>query len=150
MTADGVDNVDAAQSALEQQMESGQKYNVVLLDMWLDGRNASELVHFLRKRPDLLEKYMASNQPEAFKTKFIRPVGDKDPLLNSSDAVGENHPAPHGVHLNYEHVQNQRGANDHNSRTDLYSEDIVLPVIMLTSVNHTDSTRYLNIVSVNV
>lgn len=130
--ADGVDCVDAAQLALEQKMESGQKYNVVLLDMWLDGSNASELVYFLRKRPNLLEKHTASAQPE----KFTRPAGDKGSLSDIFDGSGEKHQAPYGGRHNDKHVENQRGASCHHSRT-----DNALPVIMLTSVNNSDSTR---------
>lgn len=158
MTAHGVDSTEAARSALEQQMESGQKYNVVLLDMWLNGSDASELVYFLRERPDLVERYNNFAKPQTIKTdQSVEPAVKGGPLLDGHDDVGESNmkqnlasdgmcflqSAPHGIHHNHQYGDIRTDANGHNLMTDLYSEDNVLSaVIMLTSVNHTDSTRY--------
>ncbi|MCO5546976.1 hypothetical protein L7F22_000416 [Adiantum nelumboides] len=56
MKADAVRSVEEAVSALQRGATSGQKYNVVLLDMWLDGTDASQLISNLRERPTLLGK----------------------------------------------------------------------------------------------
>lgn len=60
MVADSVGSVEAALSAVERAAESGQKYNVVLLDMWLNGTDSSELISVLRARPTLLGKFCVS------------------------------------------------------------------------------------------
>lgn len=54
MVSEGVDGIEPAKIALQKAADSDQKYRVLLLDMWLHGKDASELVHFLHERPDLL------------------------------------------------------------------------------------------------
>lgn len=117
MVADGVGSVEAAESALLTAVKSGWQYNVVLLDMWLDGTDASELVHFLRARPNLVARYSSSAAP----------------LPSKRESCVESFS---------EKVFSQRRATYALPRPNQqYTSDCVSSVIMLTSVNHTDATR---------
>ena len=64
MIADSVTTVEAAQITLTAASQSGAKYNVVLLDMQLEGTPADELVHFLRQEPDYVVRYTSSSEAE--------------------------------------------------------------------------------------
>ncbi len=54
MESEGVDGIESAKIALQRAADSDQKFRVLLLDMWLQGKDASELVHFIQERPNLL------------------------------------------------------------------------------------------------
>lgn len=54
MISEGVDGVEPAKSALQKAMDSDRQFRVLLLDMWLQGKDASELVQFLHENPHLL------------------------------------------------------------------------------------------------
>ncbi|KAG0611779.1 hypothetical protein M758_7G164000 [Ceratodon purpureus] len=54
MVSEGVDGIEPAKIALQNAADSEQKFRVLLLDMWLQGKDASELVQFLHERPELL------------------------------------------------------------------------------------------------
>lgn len=56
MVAHSASNVEAALLILQKAADAGQKYNILLLDLWLRGADASELISFLRQRPALLGK----------------------------------------------------------------------------------------------
>jgi signal transduction histidine kinase/DNA-binding response OmpR family regulator len=54
MISEGVDGIDSAKAALQEAADADQQFRVLLLDMWLHGKDASELVHFLHEKPHLL------------------------------------------------------------------------------------------------
>lgn len=54
MISEGVDGIDSAKVALQEAADADQQFRVLLLDMWLHGKDASELVHFLHEKPHLL------------------------------------------------------------------------------------------------
>lgn len=60
MVAHSAGSVEAAFCILQEAADAGQKYNVVLLDLWLKGVDASELILMLRQRPALIEKAASS------------------------------------------------------------------------------------------
>ena len=64
MVADSVNTVEAAESALTEASQSGARYNVVLLDMQLDGTSAFELIHFLRTEPTHVVRYSSTSKGE--------------------------------------------------------------------------------------
>ena len=57
MVSEGVDGVESAKIALQKAAASGEKFRVLLLDMWLHGKDSSGLVQFLHERPNLLGTY---------------------------------------------------------------------------------------------
>lgn len=129
MAADSVGSVEAAESALLAAAQAGQHYNVVLLDMWLNGRDAFELVQFLCMRPSLLTRYSDASASSS----SIREHNAED----SSEVV---------------HMENedsvlpelQISSNPTQVPPNMIPgpmSDSCLPVIMLTSVNHTDGAR---------
>lgn len=123
MVAKGATNVEAAKSALQQASHSGQPYNVVLLDMWLNGADAFELVHYLRANPSLLAKYFteAPTLGDQSENKSIGRVSGQTEMLALPKSRLEIQESPA--------VSQQQ------------TSDIPLAVIMLTSVNLTDVTR---------
>lgn len=54
MISEGVDGIEPAKVALQKAADADQQFRVLLLDMWLHGKDASELVNFLHERPNLL------------------------------------------------------------------------------------------------
>lgn len=54
MLSEGVDGVETAKLAMQKAMDSDRQFRVLLLDMWLQGKDASELVQFLYENPQLL------------------------------------------------------------------------------------------------
>lgn len=54
MVSEGVDGIETAKIALQTAADADQQFRVLLLDMWLYGKDASELVHFLHEKPYLL------------------------------------------------------------------------------------------------
>lgn len=54
MLPEGVDGIEPARRALQEAADSDRQYRLLLLDMWLYGKDASELVHFIYERPHLL------------------------------------------------------------------------------------------------
>lgn len=54
MSSEGVDGIDSAKVALQEAADADLQFRVLLLDMWLHGKDASELVHFLHEKPHLL------------------------------------------------------------------------------------------------
>ncbi|MCO5568546.1 hypothetical protein L7F22_022245 [Adiantum nelumboides] len=129
MLADGASNVESAKSALEKASHSNRPFNVVLLDMWLNGTDAFELVNFLRTNPGLLAKYStaASSGPSLREKNESHCLG-KVPLQNDVRVLLQQ--------TNTAKLETQESTNSAQQ-----IPDASLAVIMLTSVNLTDATR---------
>jgi CheY-like chemotaxis protein len=61
MIVDCVKTVEAAESALIAASRSGARYNVVLLDMQLDGTPTVKLIHFLQREPAHVVRYSSTS-----------------------------------------------------------------------------------------
>ncbi|KAH7440232.1 hypothetical protein KP509_04G097600 [Ceratopteris richardii] len=127
--ADGVMTTEAAKSALELGESSGHKYNVVLLDMWLGGVEALDLVEYIRARPDLLQKYASDAEVNT-----LYPVEpDSDLALPSAHCLSQQCSSKSTP---------DRLRYGPNLKVEIYTKDNVSSaIIMLTSVNHMESSR---------
>ncbi|KAH7422381.1 hypothetical protein KP509_12G006200 [Ceratopteris richardii] len=112
--ANGVGTVETAKLSLQRAAASGRPYNVVVLDMWLNGSDAGELVKFIQTNPGLLKPYTVTNTPTAT-------------LREHCEDSMENAP-----------VQNEMVPIQEPPRS---TPDDSLPIIMLTSVNLADVTK---------
>jgi hypothetical protein len=54
MVSVGVNGVETAKHVLQEAVVQDQQFRVLLLDMWLHGENATDLVHFLYEKPYFL------------------------------------------------------------------------------------------------
>ncbi|KAI5063146.1 hypothetical protein GOP47_0021693 [Adiantum capillus-veneris] len=137
MKADAVTSVEEALSALQRGATCGQKYNVVLLDMWLDGTDASQLISNLRERPTLLGKCVSISS---------MPVEENE---ESSERCPQEDPnSPRSRYNVEEDDLNQQidpclGSSEYPSRRHNFwkSSDYFPSIILLTSPSHTDATR---------
>ncbi|KAI5064609.1 hypothetical protein GOP47_0021279 [Adiantum capillus-veneris] len=128
MLADGASNVESAKSALEKASNCGRPYNVVLLDMWLNGTDAFELVHFLRMNPSLLLRYCtaASSAPG-------RREQSENDLLGTVSTQSEK--------MVLSQTKVPMLALQESPSVAQQIPDAPLAVIILTSLNLTDVTR---------
>ncbi|MCO5579739.1 hypothetical protein L7F22_033599 [Adiantum nelumboides] len=152
MTAHGVESTKAAKLVLENGKGTGQKYTVVLLDMWLSGSEASDLVYYLQRRPSLLQKYQPAANHERKQNMLSHCSQQPSPAVQCNGQEGDTEQEEDlhysgmsncpGIQENCEH-QDVKIANENlNSVTESHSEGTVLSaIIMLTSVNHTDLIR---------
>ncbi|KAH7431200.1 hypothetical protein KP509_08G035900 [Ceratopteris richardii] len=111
MVADGVDTVEGAKALLHKAAVSGHPYNVVLLDMWLNGTDASELVDFLHMYPSLLANYSQPATSAFYTSEQMKYNSTKKNVLKGEETESKS------------------------------TSDVSLPIIMLTSVNLIDVTR---------
>ncbi|MCO5601728.1 hypothetical protein L7F22_055852 [Adiantum nelumboides] len=129
MLADGASNVESAKSALEKASHSNRPFNVVLLDMWLNGTDAFELVNFLHMNPGLLANYStAASSGPCLREKTENHCLGKVPLQNDVRVLLQQTNTPK--------LETQESTNSAQQ-----IPDAPLAVIMLTSVNLTDANR---------
>ncbi|MCO5581908.1 hypothetical protein L7F22_035797 [Adiantum nelumboides] len=142
MKADAVRSVEEAVSALQRGATSGQKYNVVLLDMWLDGTDASQLISNLRERPTLLGKCAGvSAIPVEDDDESMERGPQEEPMSLYADPD-----SPRSRHVkedNLKQMQQSFGSSEYGSRRHTFRKgsDYFPSIILLTSPSHTDATR---------
>eukprot|EP00250_Pteridium_aquilinum_P001801 c12012_g2_i1 orf=431-3637(+) len=143
LRADTVNSVEGALSSLQRAAISGQKYNVVLLDMWLNGTDASELISFLRERPTLLENCSVMSTPVKEKAESLG-RGPADVSLEGGPAeVSKDLGNRNVMEESLNQVQQSCTSVDPGSRKPNFrnNSDYFPSIILLTSASHTDATR---------
>ncbi|MCO5548018.1 hypothetical protein L7F22_001474 [Adiantum nelumboides] len=149
MTAHGVESTKAAKLVLENGNGTGQKYTLVLLDMWLSGSEASDLVYYLQRRPSLLKKFQPAANHERKQNMLSHCSQQPSPAVQCNGQEGDTEQEKDlddsGMLKpleNCEHQDVKIADENLNSVTESHSEETVRSaIIMLTSVNHKDSIR---------
>ncbi|MCO5558370.1 hypothetical protein L7F22_011951 [Adiantum nelumboides] len=84
-------SVEAALSSLQNAADLGQNYNVLILDLWLKGNDASRLVFALHQEPSLLENFASEKMSRTKKNaQMDGPLMYKDAGKSASFSTGGN------------------------------------------------------------
>jgi hypothetical protein len=128
MIVDGVGTVEDATYELVKASHSNKKYDTLLLDMWLHGADASELISFLHTNDTCLRKGppVGPTQLKRNRRSLDTPVKD---ICTKSKVVGRN------IDGNFNNHKIPDGEKH------ILEKDGLSSVIMLTSVNHADASR---------
>ncbi|KAG0559642.1 hypothetical protein M758_10G116400 [Ceratodon purpureus] len=119
MTSEGVDGIEPAKIALQKAADADQQFRVLLLDMWLYGQDASELVHFLHERPNLLGTTpRITPLHKGDSNLMVRAVGDLEQSDSESEGDEVDPEVPDSVRMSLEDSnprKNQEADGSENS-----------------------------------
>jgi hypothetical protein len=128
MIVDGVGTVEDATCELVKASHSNKKYHTLLLDMWLHGGDASELISFLRTNGSCLRKGPPVGTTQLKRNRKSLDIPVKD-ISTKSRVVGSNIDGDFNNH------------KIPDVEKHILEKDGLSSVIMLTSVNHADVSR---------
>ena len=137
MIVDGAGTVEDAICALEMASRSNKKYNILLLDMWLNGTDASELISFLHTNDTCLEKRfpVESAQLELNSESLEKPTEN---VTTQSEVFS----CKADTSLCICHTSNGEKPVSVKNMSSISGHSLS-SVIMLTSINHVDVSRWI-------
>uniref|UniRef100_A0A7I4F5D3 histidine kinase n=1 Tax=Physcomitrium patens TaxID=3218 RepID=A0A7I4F5D3_PHYPA len=122
MISEGVDGIEPAKVALQKAADADQQFRVLLLDMWLHGKDASELVNFLHERPNLLgTSPRITPLHKGDSNLMVRAVGDLEESESESEGDEVDPEVPDSVRMSLEDAslnKNQKDKNDNSLSRD--------------------------------
>ena len=137
MIVDGAGTVEDAICALERASQSNKKYNILLLDMWLNGTDASELISFLHTKDTCLEKRfpVESAQLEQKSESLEKPTEN---VTTQSEVFS----CKADASLCTCHTSNGQKPVSVKNMSSISGHGLS-SVVMLTSINHVDVSRWI-------
>uniref|UniRef100_A0A7I4EIZ9 histidine kinase n=1 Tax=Physcomitrium patens TaxID=3218 RepID=A0A7I4EIZ9_PHYPA len=113
MVSEGVDGIELAKIALQRAADADRKFRVLLLDMWLHGKDASELVYFLHERPNLLgstPRIIPLHKGDS--NLMVRSVGDLEESDSESEGDEVDPEVPDSVRKNLKNYDTKKSLED--------------------------------------
>ncbi|XP_002967448.2 uncharacterized protein LOC9635761 [Selaginella moellendorffii] len=160
MVVESANGVEDALSAFQRAAQRGQPFRVLLLDMWLKGTSATDLVKSLQENPSLIQSRstarplsgVSSSSQTIHCNRLCNGDHEVEPECPSILIRGHNK-LPNGI------IHKHRGSPAQSSKSQVAEQNFstpsegtkcldqnlkdtpMLPIVMLTSLEHSDAAR---------